>query len=82
MGGLLICDYSHVDSHLLIRGLLKGPLKDAILMNNFTCPVPVLSGSKRIIIFSANSMMIDLINQLFQVAFFFHKINLVGIDDQ
>ena len=44
--------------------------------------VPVLSGSKRIVILSAYSMIIDLVNQLLEVIFFARQVDFVGIDHQ
>ena len=42
--------------------------------------VPVRSGSKRIVILPAYFMAIDFNYQLFEVTFFLHKINLIGVN--
>ena len=61
-----------------VNGLPSKLPPQLILCNS----VPVLSGSKRIVILTAYSMIIDLVYQLFEVVFFACQVDFIGIDNQ
>ena len=73
--------FSGIEWSALDWGLFGVPLAGCHKIGS-TPSVPVLSGSKRIVIFSPYFMGIDLFYQLFQVIFFLDEIYLIGINDQ